>query len=63
MNNVLKLALVYTGVYFVFLVIYWIVFVTLAIFWKPLSIFFCVVFAALGIEYFVKRRRLLVTAS
>lgn len=57
MLNVLKLAALYTGIYFVFLLAYWICMVTLLVFWKPLVTFFCVIFAWFGIEYFINRHR------
>jgi len=57
MRNVLKTALIYTGFYFVFLLAYWTVMVTLIVFWKPLVTFFCVIFAWFGIEYFINQRR------
>ena len=57
MRNVLKLAAIYTGVYFLFLMAYWICFVTIAIFWKPLVTFFVIIFAWFGIEYFIQYRR------
>jgi hypothetical protein len=59
MKNVLKLALLYTGVYFVFIAAYWVALVTITVFWKPLAWFFCCVFVLMGVEYFVKRRQVL----
>lgn len=63
MINVLKLAAVYTGMYFVFCTLYWICFVTVSLFWKPIAIFFTVVLTLLGVEYFVKGRAAQATAE
>jgi len=55
MNNVLKATLVYTGAYFIFCLVYWLVLVTLNLFWKPIALFAVVLFTLLGIDYALKR--------
>lgn len=51
MLNVLKQTAIYTGIYFIFLAAYWVAFLTILFFWKPLVTFFIVMFAWFGYQY------------
>jgi len=55
MFNVLKVALVYTGVYLVFCIAYLLLLVGIQIFWKPVIVFFAIVLAWLGYDYYTNR--------
>jgi len=54
MNNVLRNALIYTGLYFVYCMLVMLVLVTIQIFWKPIAFMFCIILALLTLDHYSK---------
>ena len=52
MANVLKTALIYSGIYFVFCILWTLVLIGAQVFWKPVVAFFLIVLTLLTLDHF-----------